>query len=756
MSFNANTGGLDDGLGLAVQRAEGWPVTERPQYDLRTHFDDMNVTQVLSRARGTELYKAAFQLVVWVTPITVVVGLVGNILSFLVMIQRKNRRVSCCVYMAVLAITDSYSLISYLGFGACLVLNPDHALCRSKTMCKMSGYLMSCSNVSGTMLLVTLTFDRFLAICYPLKARVYCTSKRSWIIAASVVLLCCLYSVPNIFMTGFYKTPNGETCLLLAETSIDLFAKIYSSMNIIIIVIVPFVCLLVLNLRIIMVIRQRHKPFEDEELRRVGGGQDRKRSSVAMSFDVNPRIVVMRSSSSGNVLNDVSKRKDTDRQLTVMLLFVTFAYIILTAPQYTRQLLLLFFDPYSGSVDYALFAFLSVFFQRLFFINYAINFYLYCLVGSKFRRDLCQLLSCSSRSRSSEMTESQVASLPYTSYTDLRFISRQNSVVSNMLSSTSLQNLRFNFVRKLGNNSAISTDRLRTILALKTKQVMLAPPRIVIKKSASTSDLQNIGLSRSHDDIHANTKVGLLLTNERLSSTSHSVSNIYSLVVNSDQNNVVSSEQRQTTSQSFVTLDHVEDETGFAATACPAGNFHKLNVKSYRQIDISPFFTVESGPGQKAKYLSEYLCEDTGRIFITFQNVDQTVEHENVFKGQPSSLESEGGLQQVFTWSEQPEQNFQLYDPCLAEVLHRARSLHNLSQDTATGMQSGGDPCGYLDMSLGSLSNFGMRGGRGSDQSDTFLPGSLSETGSLVSSSSLPQVAFVIESSSPEENFWYF
>ena len=47
-----------------------------------------------------------------VIPVIVVVGLGGNILSLLVMMQKHNRNSSCGIYLGALAVTDSILLCS--------------------------------------------------------------------------------------------------------------------------------------------------------------------------------------------------------------------------------------------------------------------------------------------------------------------------------------------------------------------------------------------------------------------------------------------------------------------------------------------------------------------------------------------------------------------------------------------------------------------------------------------------------------------
>ena len=47
-------------------------------------------------------------------PILVPLGLVGNTLSFLVMMKPSNRRMSTCVYMAGISINDNLMMVVYL------------------------------------------------------------------------------------------------------------------------------------------------------------------------------------------------------------------------------------------------------------------------------------------------------------------------------------------------------------------------------------------------------------------------------------------------------------------------------------------------------------------------------------------------------------------------------------------------------------------------------------------------------------------
>ena len=59
-------------------------------------------------------YRLHKQLYVYASPVIIVVGVVGNLLSFVVLVQRPLRRVSTYCYLIVLAVADTLVLTAGL------------------------------------------------------------------------------------------------------------------------------------------------------------------------------------------------------------------------------------------------------------------------------------------------------------------------------------------------------------------------------------------------------------------------------------------------------------------------------------------------------------------------------------------------------------------------------------------------------------------------------------------------------------------
>ena len=91
-----------------------------------------------------------------------------------------------------------------------------------------------------------------------------------------------------------------------------------------------------------------------------------------------------------------SKTKNTEKQIYITLLLVTFGFLILTTPVYVLKVL-----EYASLIVYgktprgsALYYFCYHLAQKSFYTNNGINFFFYVMSGQKFRTDLLKLFRC--------------------------------------------------------------------------------------------------------------------------------------------------------------------------------------------------------------------------------------------------------------------------------------------------------------------------------------------------------------------------
>ena len=170
-------------------------------------------------------------------PILVPIGLVGNTLSFLVMIKPNNRKVSTCIYMAAISVNDNVMM--------CLVIHQwliGTRIHRLKSLeCHVTAYLVSVTLQNASFQVLAMTVDRYIAIKWPHKAAVYNTPKRA-LISITVIYICVIiFNLPNIFFSKLI----GNECIGYVTGGI--VAKVHAWFSLTLNALIPFSLLIYMN-----------------------------------------------------------------------------------------------------------------------------------------------------------------------------------------------------------------------------------------------------------------------------------------------------------------------------------------------------------------------------------------------------------------------------------------------------------------------------------------------------------------------------
>lgn len=312
-------------------------------------------------------YQIGVYIHIYWIPIMIPIGLVGNTLAFFVMLQKHNRRVSCCLYMAALAVSDTIILTSagYYYF-ATVVLDPYYRM--EDNDCAVMVYFLQAAFFNGVIIIISMTVDRFIAIRYPLKAVIHCTPRRAKITIAVTICVSLVYNLPLAFIS---EMVDDIICAGFAKK--DPLTEIIAVIHFITNSLMAFIVILSLNVAIIISFRKHQ------------------RSSIRNNSNHS-----LPSASSTESLRRDPNRQET--QLTAMLLMVTFAFLFLTLPQHIRYAVYTdVVDQRESESSYALYVLIYHITNKLFYTNSAVNFFLYCASGPKFRMDLKNL--CSGRAK---------------------------------------------------------------------------------------------------------------------------------------------------------------------------------------------------------------------------------------------------------------------------------------------------------------------------------------------------------------------
>ena len=209
-------------------------------------------------------------------------------------------------------------------------------------------------------LIVTLTFERFYSIVRPHKAASFNTTSRAKIIIMCIIIFCALFNVPLYFTSSSF----GVNCISFSVNSGNTLINAYLLVFFFVLVLIPFTSLLIMNSVIIHTLRKRPSYQDKGQIQ----GQ-------------------------GHAQGQVNRIKQSERQIYVMLLLVTFAFLIFYIPGIS---MVFYINYIHGTTPhfYASQHFVFHFGEKSYFSNHAINFFLYVISGQKFRNDLVKLFRC--------------------------------------------------------------------------------------------------------------------------------------------------------------------------------------------------------------------------------------------------------------------------------------------------------------------------------------------------------------------------
>ena len=312
-----------------------------------TTKDSDDKGEFMKKASSYLHYKIGVAFHDYYFPVIVTIGIFGNIFSFFVMVRPHNKNISTCVYMAWLSIFDIICII-YQGYSIWVLptfkLHPFVSI-----HCKWNMFMGFGFSMIGSLVIVAMTFDKFFAIRFPHKSASFNTAKRAKIVIAIVFVFSIIYNLPQFYVTMLI---DGH-CMPYARQ--DIYNQMYIFVSFIFNGVAIFSALIIMNGFIIPAVRGRKKILQN-----------------------------MRDT-------EAKQQASNERQITIMLLMVSFLYILLIGPEFIHFVYFLIVPPDRDPLTYANFTFSYNINQKMFYTNNCINFFLYCLSGQKFRNDFLSL-----------------------------------------------------------------------------------------------------------------------------------------------------------------------------------------------------------------------------------------------------------------------------------------------------------------------------------------------------------------------------
>ena len=124
------------------------------------------------------------------TPLVIAFGLFGNVCTFLLMSRPAFSRSSSSIYFRTLAVADIAILINHIvftWFDDNFELK-HHFWNRSDIICRFRYVMFGWSHNVSALILISVTFERFLVTAIPLKSKTYCTRRNAKIVCMVITL----------------------------------------------------------------------------------------------------------------------------------------------------------------------------------------------------------------------------------------------------------------------------------------------------------------------------------------------------------------------------------------------------------------------------------------------------------------------------------------------------------------------------------------------------------------------------------------
>ena len=112
----------------------------------------------------------------------VILGVLGNITTILIMQKRPFKSKTHGILLSALAITDTLCLSMFLLFKPCVAyLFGFDMRSLGDVVCRLLQYYTYIVRLGGSAMIVLICFERFIAVCFPLKAKIILTKKSAYI-----------------------------------------------------------------------------------------------------------------------------------------------------------------------------------------------------------------------------------------------------------------------------------------------------------------------------------------------------------------------------------------------------------------------------------------------------------------------------------------------------------------------------------------------------------------------------------------------
>ncbi|CAF1208895.1 unnamed protein product [Rotaria sordida] len=288
----------------------------------------------------------------------IIVGTMGNLLTIIVLIRKNLRRLVTIRYLIVVSICDTISLYGWnLNDFYKFTISPEHDNIEeiSITHCRVISFMTFVSLQLSSWCLTAVSLDRALNLHFLHWKQTYGKRKYTKYYISILTIICIALNSHILFLNG-YRTSAGNIKCYATKNNSDYIYPQWERVHLVVYNLCPFAIMCICNTYIIVVTV---------------------RSSRAQAESTPPTL----------------QRKNIERyrQLTALLIIVTFAFVLLTLP---ACIYFVFFRHNLESKTERTYRYMiQISLNSVQFTSHAINFFLYCFSAKSFLNELSDMFN---------------------------------------------------------------------------------------------------------------------------------------------------------------------------------------------------------------------------------------------------------------------------------------------------------------------------------------------------------------------------
>ncbi|XP_068625503.1 thyrotropin-releasing hormone receptor-like [Battus philenor] len=336
----------------------------RFEFQSNSTFENSNSSYEMSNDNFTEYAEIPYYIKATSMTFCIVImclGVIGNVMVPIVILKTKDMRNSTNIFLVNLSIADLMVLLVCTPTVLVEVNSKPETWVLGKELCLAVPFVELTVAHASVLTILAISFERYYAICEPLRAGYVCTKTRATLICALAWFFAALFTSPILGVATFtYERYDDGTEVPVCLTQADTF---WSALFFILIIAVFFI----IPLGVLLVLY----------------------SVIAKNLMENPIIIAQHSKNSNNAGNVLRYRK----QVILMLGTVVLSFFVCLLPFKALTLWIIVFPPETiMSLGIDGYYILLYFCRVMLYLNSAINPILYNLMSSKFREGFVKLL----------------------------------------------------------------------------------------------------------------------------------------------------------------------------------------------------------------------------------------------------------------------------------------------------------------------------------------------------------------------------